>query len=136
MTMDVIITRTKTIESALVKLGASGKGLHEKASSLEGTLAPSLVMKIRFIASVRNKSLHDDDYSVSTDTLTRFLRACEEVENQLSCISQSTSKTSPRNSASSPSKGVIEEFQEASTLGKIGIVAGATLALFMILSGK
>jgi len=139
MSLELIVARSKSIESALVKRGASGKGLHEKVSSIERQLSSDLVKKVRFIASVRNKCLHDDDYFVSNDTMDGFLRACDQVDYQLSrMLVKTTTRTSSSSKSSSPSKGLVEQFNDASALGKIGIVAGAaaTLAAFVFFSNK
>jgi len=138
MSLEVIIQRTKSIESTLAQLGANGKGLHEKVSSIESSLPSDLVKKIRFVASVRNKSVHDENYSVSADTLKGFVSACDEIDQQLTTKSQRSSSSSRSSSSTgkSSSKGLVEQFSEASTLGKIGIVAGAALTAFALFSGK
>lgn len=50
----------RRLESALTAAGATGKGLHEKTTSIEGMLPAPAVRKLRFIASVRNKIVHED----------------------------------------------------------------------------
>lgn len=60
---------------------ASGKGLHEKASTARPPLTDDTLKKIRFIASVRNKSAHDPLYV--PDDLPGYLRAAEEVRLDL-----------------------------------------------------
>ncbi|OQY37703.1 MAG: hypothetical protein B6226_04895 [Candidatus Cloacimonetes bacterium 4572_65] len=56
-----VIKVSKAIESQLKsKYGASGKGLHSKLSSVESKLDPKLVKKIRYIATIRNKLVHDE----------------------------------------------------------------------------
>jgi hypothetical protein len=72
------ITRVKALESLLEQLGATGKGLHEKVSSVQDRLSPELVKKLRFIATVRNKLVHDANYS-QLDDRDGFLQACDEA---------------------------------------------------------
>ncbi|AFZ68114.1 hypothetical protein [Deinococcus peraridilitoris] len=73
-----IIRGAAEIEHLLVThRQASGKGLHEKASTAQPPLADDTLKKIRFIASVRNKSAHDPQYV--PDDLPGYLRAVQEV---------------------------------------------------------
>ena len=77
-----IIEYNKKIESLLTeKFQASGKGLHTKLTSVETKLSADLVKKIRYIASVRNKLVHEDDYkNVPKD----FIKTNKEVIKELS----------------------------------------------------
>jgi amino acid transporter len=60
-----VIEQTKKIETLLVdRLGAQGRGLHEKTDSIEALLSDNVVKKIRYIASVRNKLMHEDGYLI------------------------------------------------------------------------
>ena len=43
--------------------GAKGKGLHEKASSVQQMLRPDLVRKIRYLATIRNKLVHERGFN-------------------------------------------------------------------------
>lgn len=77
-----IIRSAAEIERLLeVHRQASGKGLHEKASTASPPLADDTLKKIRFIASVRNKSAHDPLYV--PDDLPGYLRAVQEVRLDL-----------------------------------------------------
>jgi len=81
--IELVINRTKAFESLLeTGLGATGKGLHEKVSSVEGNLPEPLVRKLRFIATLRNKLVHDTDYQ-KLDDRPAFERACQEAESEL-----------------------------------------------------
>lgn len=83
MSYQYVIKAAKKIEGALEKKGATGKGLQEKTSSIESVLDKDLVSKIRFLASVRNKLVHEDKYELTDDDLTRFKEANEFVCNRL-----------------------------------------------------
>ena len=81
--VELAITRVKALESLLESgLGAAGRGLHEKVSSVEARLRPALVRKLRFAATVRNKIVHEADYQ-SMDDRAGFVRACDEAEAEL-----------------------------------------------------
>ena len=81
--IELAITRVKALESLLEQaLGATGKGLHEKVTSVEGRLPLPLVKKLRFVATVRNKIVHESDYQ-QMDDRDGFVRACDEAESAL-----------------------------------------------------
>lgn len=62
----------RQLETVLESIGATGKGLHEKTSSVEATLPAALVRKLRFVASVRNKIVHEDEL-LPDDDFAEFL---------------------------------------------------------------
>ncbi len=81
--IELAITRVKALESLLEQaLGATGKGLHEKVTSVQDKLPLPLVKKLRFVATVRNKIVHESDYK-QIDDRDGFLRACDEAEAEL-----------------------------------------------------
>ena len=81
--IELAISRTKALESLLeAALGATGKGLHEKVSSVQAKLPPPLVKKLRFVATIRNKIVHESDYQ-KMDDRPAFERVCDEAEGEL-----------------------------------------------------
>ena len=81
--IELAITRVKALETLLEQsFGASGKGLHEKVTSVQDKLPPPLVKRLRFIATVRNKIVHESNYQ-QIDDRAGFLRACDEAESEL-----------------------------------------------------
>jgi hypothetical protein len=84
--IDLAINRSKRLEHLLEQnAGATGKGLHQKVSSVEGKLPPELVRKIRLVATVRNKLVHEDDYK-KIDDRAAFTRASNEAERELKAM--------------------------------------------------
>lgn len=84
--IELAISRVKALESLLeVALGATGKGLHEKVSSVQARLPQPLVKRLRFIATVRNKIVHEADYQ-QIDDRAGFERACAEAETELRAL--------------------------------------------------
>jgi hypothetical protein len=79
MSYEIVIERTKALEMELGKLGATGRGLHEKLTSIEASIPTQIAKKIRFVASVRNKVMHSD-VKPEGDTLTAFTNVCGEVD--------------------------------------------------------
>lgn len=81
--IELAVTRTKALEALLEQaLGATGKGLHEKVTSVQARLPPALVKKLRFVATVRNKIVHEADYQ-QIDDRGGFTRAADEAETAL-----------------------------------------------------
>jgi hypothetical protein len=81
--IELAVTRVKALEALLEQaLGATGKGLHEKVSSVQPRLPPALVKRLRFVATVRNKIVHEADYK-QIDDRAGFTRACDEAEAEL-----------------------------------------------------
>jgi hypothetical protein len=84
--IELAITRVKALESVLEQaLGATGKGLHEKVTSVQDRLPPPLVKKLRFLATVRNKIVHESNYQ-QIDDRAGFLRACDEAGAELKAV--------------------------------------------------
>ncbi len=83
MSYELVINGSKKIEGLLGQMGASGRGLHEKVTSIENNLPNSLVKRIRFIATVRNKLLHDADVKPTASILSDFQNACNIAEHEL-----------------------------------------------------
>lgn len=76
------VTYSKKLENLLVQeLQAEGRGLHEKVSSVETELPHKLVKQIRWIATLRNKVVHEeftiediDDFEVSCNEAIESLK--------------------------------------------------------------
>jgi hypothetical protein len=86
--IELAVTRAKGLEALLEQaLGATGKGLHEKISSVQDRLPPPLVKQLRFIATIRNKIVHEVSYQ-QVDDRAGFLRACDEAEATLRALLQ------------------------------------------------
>jgi t-SNARE complex subunit (syntaxin) len=84
--IDLAVSHCKNLESLLEKnLGATGRGLHEKISSVENRLPHELVRKLRLVATVRNKIVHEADYT-AIDDKKKFLAACKDSQRQLAAM--------------------------------------------------
>ena len=60
------------------RLGAQGRGLHEKLSSVADRVPEKIQKKIRFIATIRNKATHED-VRIAKENLPAVRRAFAEV---------------------------------------------------------
>lgn len=80
--INIILNKTKKIEYLLEKeYDAVGRGLHEKLSSVEYNLEENIVRKIRKIATIRNKAVHEIDYKINN--LNQFIKDSDNVINYL-----------------------------------------------------
>lgn len=78
--LDFVKQKCATYEQFIEKkYAASGRGLHEKVSSVENLLPTGIVKKLRFIATIRNKMFHEADYEFHDDK-DDFKKVCAEVE--------------------------------------------------------
>ena len=69
---EIVIENCKDLEGRLAKMGAEGKGLHEKTSSISAVLCPELVKKLRAVATIRNKLIHEEDFVLTKNELDDF----------------------------------------------------------------
>ena len=84
--IDLAVTRSQRLEKRLERdFGASGKGLHQKVSSVEEALPDGLIKKLRLVATVRNKVVHE---SGRIEERPRFLRAADEAERELARLAK------------------------------------------------
>lgn len=82
-----LLDATRTIESILEKdFGGEGRGMHEKLTSAQWPIPEYLVKKIRYIASVRNKTVHEAGYEVPD--LEGFVLECQLVIRKLQELAQ------------------------------------------------
>lgn len=81
--IDLAISQCKYFESQLTKnFKANGKGLHEKISSIEDELPGTLIRKMRYIATIRNKIIHEADYQ-KIDDRKGFKKTCKLAKQEL-----------------------------------------------------
>jgi hypothetical protein len=83
MNYDIVIKRAKKIESLLTNLGAEGRGLHQKVTSIEDDLPSHLIKRIRYIATRRNQAMHESEVEITSSFLADFQSACDEAEKEL-----------------------------------------------------
>jgi len=82
--IDLAVTRSQRLEKRLERdFGATGKGLHQKVSDVEADLPADLVRRLRLVATVRNKVVHE---SARMDDKPRFVDAAESAERELIAI--------------------------------------------------
>lgn len=106
--IDIVVTQSKTLEALLEqKFGATGRGLHEKLSSIEYQLETGLVKNIRWIATMRNKVVHENFQLTNQND---FLRSCQRALEGLQNSQHTTSErvnSSSRNSYNTTPKRIV-----------------------------
>lgn len=141
--IELAVKSSKKIETLLTEIyQAVGKGLHEKTSSVEDLLNEETLKRIRYIASVRNQVVHDDNYVM--DDIENF-------RNTTSMVIEELEKAKPSQIDNSSLENRVAVFVEkyssqvglifALALGvtswmDVGIGAGITFAIIGFLFGK
>ena len=124
-----ILDYTTQIESLLTKLGATGRGMHEKLDSIESKIELSMVKKIRWIATLRNKAVHEENFN--TD-INNFIEGANDVIDYLQALlikQQAKNTNSTSGSDSNKSWKDKSSWEKAATIG-VGVAAIAA-ALFI-----
>ena len=89
-----VVVLCKDLEGFLsVQLGATGtcKGLHEMITAVEPRLLassePGLVKKLRWLATMRNKAVHEKAFRISAQvSLDEFQQSCRDCKAQLRTV--------------------------------------------------
>lgn len=77
--LEFAIESAKKLESALGRnFGAAGRGLHEKIDSVATQLDSRTVRDLRYIATIRNRIVHEDT-TAAIDDRRKFTEAVERV---------------------------------------------------------
>ncbi|UTV27831.1 DUF4145 domain-containing protein [Photobacterium atrarenae] len=80
--IELVVTRTRRLERLLRQhYHAEGKGLHQLITSCERRLPHEIIPTLRFVATVRNKIVHEDGYQL--DDKAGFIAACKACEAEL-----------------------------------------------------
>lgn len=86
------VRKSAELESLLERMfGAQGKGLHEKLTSVQGELDEATVRRIRWIATIRNRMVHEGDFAF--DGTDDYLSACAEVAAALEALPAKAAET-------------------------------------------
>ncbi len=80
---ELVIKTSKELEYILEsELGASGKGLHEKISAVQSQCSPALCKRMRYLATIRNKLVHERGFDAIPDR-DAFIVSFEESRIEL-----------------------------------------------------
>lgn len=104
-TLDDIVDATNEIEQWLMKLGGEGRGMHEKLSSVRVQLPQDLIRQIRYIATARNRRMHESRDAISDPQA--FVSTCGRASARLRDIHASRlAAQKPRPPTATPSPAV------------------------------
>jgi flagellar biosynthesis chaperone FliJ len=82
---ELVIKSAKELEDLLEEqFGATGKGLHEKITTAQD-LSPSLQKRLRYLATIRNKLVHDVRFDRIPDRQS-FIEAFERAQAELQSL--------------------------------------------------
>ena len=101
--IELVIRYSRAVESLLGKrLGACGTGLHEKITSVENRLGAPLVKRLRWIATMRNKVVHEEGFALpDVAAYEAMCKKCmEEVERVKVCGDGEAAQSEPHDTSS------------------------------------
>jgi len=85
---ELVIKTSKEIEYILeAEFHATGKGLHEKVTSVSSQLTPKLCKRLRFLATIRNRLIHERGFDAIPDR-NNFIAAFEESKSEIATVLQ------------------------------------------------
>ena len=91
--IELVITTARRLETLLQKhYSATGQGMHQKIDSVENKLPPRMVYCGRYIATLRNKVIHED---FTLPDPVRFVRYSEEFERLSTEMQKATRSQEP-----------------------------------------
>ncbi|MCW8692330.1 hypothetical protein OQH45_15600 [Acinetobacter baumannii] len=128
-----ILDYTTQIESLLTKLGATGRGMHEKLDSIESNIEAPMVKKIRWIATLRNKAVHEENFN--TD-INNFIAGANEVIRYLQALLNKQHAENKKSTSESDSNKNWKDksgWEKAASIG-LGVAALAATAVALIVS--
>ncbi|HOO32763.1 MAG TPA: hypothetical protein PK466_10005 [Thermotogota bacterium] len=88
--IEEVVRLTREIESLLDQLGASGRGMHEKISSVENKFDKETIKKMRWVATLRNKTMHEHGFKI--DSMSEFKAVASDLIKQLKKMNKSKKK--------------------------------------------
>lgn len=80
--IEQVVVHTRKLETLLrEQYHADGKGLHQLITSCEERLPHDVIVKLRYVATIRNKVVHEEDYQLQDRKA--FMAVCRECEKEL-----------------------------------------------------
>jgi hypothetical protein len=122
----VTVDITRKLETSLNRMGATGKGLHEKVTSIETRLPDALQRKLRYVASVRNNLSHNDVVLPAAE-FDSFTRGAQDALRELQAIADAPPQVAQRMAAP---RSYGAQNRRGFPLGMLLVVAAAIVFLF------
>ena len=80
--IETAIRYSKRIEGILERdFGATGRGLHEKLTSVQAQLPGDVIRSIRWVATIRNRAVHEEEFELPD--LEDFVKICDQLVHRL-----------------------------------------------------
>ncbi|KDM92362.1 hypothetical protein [Photobacterium galatheae] len=80
--IELVVSRSRRLEYLLKHhYHAEGKGLHQLITSCEERLPHEIIPSLRYVATIRNKVVHEDGFVL--DDSRGFRKACRACEKEL-----------------------------------------------------
>lgn len=80
--IEQVVVHTRKLETLLrEQYHADGKGLHQLITSCEERLPHDVIVKLRYVATILNKVVHEEDYQLQDRKA--FMAVCRECEKEL-----------------------------------------------------
>jgi len=80
--IELVVSRSRRLEHLLRHhYHAEGKGLHQLITSCEERLPHEIIPTLRYVATIRNKVVHEEGFTL--DDSRGFRRACQACEKEL-----------------------------------------------------
>ena len=77
-----VLQGTKRIEAILEeKFGSTGRGLYEKMTTANMKLPEPLQKRIRYVATMRNKAMHEEGFEIPN--IPEYVKTCQSIAEQL-----------------------------------------------------
>lgn len=80
---DLVLPKTKEVEALLRSLGYTGRGVHELVSSAGEALDHDVVRAARKVCTIRNKLVHEVEFSMSAADIEGFRESANFVIYEL-----------------------------------------------------
>jgi len=101
ISIEVAVKASKRLESLLeARFGATGRGLHEKLTSVEAQIPEDLRRSIRWVATIRNKVVHEEGDSDAD--ATDFRRTVDRIVAALTPEPRPRVRVRSRSAAEAP----------------------------------
>jgi hypothetical protein len=126
-----IVERSKRLEAKLKTMNAEGRGLHEQTTSIQDKLGDELSKYLRFIATVRNKAVHEPDFDVAAN-IEDFNARCDDVETALQALAPGKTKKS-RKPRTRKKPGKDSQGQNFNYLNLLPFIPGLNIIYFIFL---
>ncbi|QUJ67356.1 DUF4145 domain-containing protein [Photobacterium sp. GJ3] len=79
--IELVVSRSRRLEYLLKRhYHAEGKGLHQLITSCEERLPHEIIPSLRYVATMRNKVVHEEGFELNVQG---FRKACRDCEKEL-----------------------------------------------------